>query len=98
MITLGCTNIGDDDNFPPLSKADTTIKHLEKPYQLGDGKQLGGPLFTARVSRRVVIPNEPGIDILLPVLCVCANTWYRTPISAAPGSKRERQTQVYMCK
>lgn len=73
MIALGCTNIGDDDDFPPLSEADATMKHSEKPYQLGDGKRLGGPLFTAGVGKRVVLPDEPGMMILLPG-CACADT------------------------
>jgi len=74
MIALGCMNIGDNDNFPPLSEADMRMKHSEKPYQLGDGKCLGGPLFTTGVGKRVVLPNEPGVNISWLVLCVCTDT------------------------
>ena len=38
MIVLRCMNTEDDDDFLPLFKADVTMKHLKKPYQLGDGK------------------------------------------------------------
>lgn len=74
MIALGCTNTGDDDDFPPLSEADATMKHSENPYQLGDGKRLGGPLFTAGVGKRVVLPDEPGMNTLFPGLRACTDT------------------------
>lgn len=61
MIALGCSDTGEDDDYPPLTESDATMKSLEKPYQLGDGKHLGGPLLTAGVGRKVVLPNEPGM-------------------------------------
>jgi hypothetical protein len=60
MIVLGCEDVGEDDDFPPLREEDATMKYSERPYQLGDGKRTDGPLFTAGVGRKVVLPDEPG--------------------------------------
>jgi hypothetical protein len=61
MIALGCLDTGEGDDYPPLTESDATMKSSEKPYQLGDGRRLGGPLFMAGVGKKVILPNEPGI-------------------------------------
>jgi hypothetical protein len=70
MIALGCSDTSEGDDYPPLKESDATMKHSEKPYQLGDGKRLGGPLFTAGIGKKVVLPNEPGIVYLLGLIIV----------------------------
>jgi hypothetical protein len=61
MIALGCSDTDDSSDFPPLKESDATMKNSERPYQLGDGKRLGGPLLTAGIGKKVVLPSEPGI-------------------------------------
>ena len=98
MIALGCTNIGDDDDFPALSEADATMKHSEKPYQLGDGKRLGGPLFTAGVGKRVVLPNEPGMNIswLICVHVLICDTGRRSRLLRTAKVNDKPKSSVYI--
>jgi hypothetical protein len=60
MTALGSLDTGEGSDFPPLKESDATMKNSERPYQLGDGKRLGGPLLTAGIGKKVVLPSEPG--------------------------------------
>jgi hypothetical protein len=84
VITLGCPDTGEDDDYPSLSEADTTIKTSEQPCQLGNGKHLGGgALLMAGIGKKVVLPNEPGI-IYLPKL-VSVKLKYATDFDHQPA-------------
>ena len=86
MIALGCTDTNEDDDFPPLTESDAVMKHSERSYELGDGKRLGGPLFTAGVGKKVILPNEPG-RILSPII----NTYMLINVV---GSRRQPQRKT----
>lgn len=90
MIALGCLHTGEDDDFPPLTESDATMKNSERPYQLGDGKRLGGPLLTAGIGKKVVLPNEPGIIYLHKLVHI--KLTYNT------GSRRQSQRRTEQAK
>jgi len=63
LIALGYQDDGEAGEFPPLREEDATMKYSERPYQLGDGKRVDGPLFIARAGRKVILPDEPGLSL-----------------------------------
>jgi hypothetical protein len=75
MISLGCTQIGNDDEFPQLTPADAVMKYTERPHALGDGSKAMAKIWRTGGKAKVPLSKEAiGMPILysprMTLICV----------------------------
>jgi hypothetical protein len=58
MINLGCSRVGDQDEFPKLTIADAVMKYTEQPHALGDGSKSMAKIWRASGRKKVNISND----------------------------------------
>jgi hypothetical protein len=60
MINLGCTRVGDKDEFPKLTVADAAMPHTERPHALGDGSKSMAMIWRVGGKRKVLLKKDKG--------------------------------------
>jgi hypothetical protein len=58
MISLGCTCVGDQDEFPRLTVADAVMKYTERPHACGDGSRSMAKIWRIGGQKKLLLHKE----------------------------------------